>query len=147
MIIFPARWHLLTEYDSWTCYTSMFCIKLTPFPLDCAVSAAVRVKQREGGWDSAAQLELSFSHPSECQDGAEQQERQRVCVWDVTKIPNVLKVSKMKENKENPTTWQHFSCFHLFKASLGRNKKMLLKTGDGIKPCFLESILLLSIYF
>lgn len=36
------------------------------------MSAAVHVKQREG----AAQLELSCSRSSECQDGAEQQEGQ-----------------------------------------------------------------------
>lgn len=77
--------------------------------LDCAASAAVDVKQKEGSLGfRAAQLELSCSHQSECQDGAEQQEgqggRERESLRDDTyaKIPNVLKVSEMNTEISQP---------------------------------------------
>lgn len=56
-----------------------------------AVSAAVDVKRRRAEGFRDAQLELSCSHPSECQDGAEQQEGQEecddcVCVFEILLI-------------------------------------------------------------
>ena len=72
-----------------------------------------QLQQREG----AAQLELSSSHLSECQDAVEQQEGQRVCecVCDVTKILKYQMSSRLvrgRRSKENP---RQFTCIHLFK--------------------------------
>lgn len=57
-------------------------VKILKAECFCVRSAAVEVPQREGGRlrFRAAQLELSCSHQSECQDGAEQQEGPCVCV-------------------------------------------------------------------
>lgn len=102
---------------------------LEPFHVGlCCISCCGCEAERGSLGFRAAQLELSCSHQSECQDGAEQQEGQRgreresLCDDTYAKIPNVLKVSEMSTKISQPENI--LSAFTSSKAILGWKEQL-----------------------